>query len=465
MNMRLTFYGGAEEVGRSCFVIDDGKRSFMLDCGIKLGEQTEYPLIQDDELKAVKNLFVTHAHLDHSGYLPHIYAAKARPHIYATKPTRDLAGILLADYLRIKNDKLARARGAGRSGNTKEERGHYKPNLGRSKSKRDDFAFKQSDVDNVMKDMKLVEFEEPVRTHDGFQFSVHNAGHILGSAMVRLEEKGGIIYTGDICMRNTRILDAAQKGLRAHTLIVENTYGSKTDILPSFKESYQKMVSTIKDTLRHGGWVLIPSFAVGRAQEILLALDDYMRSGALPQVKIYMDGMVGKAMRIYRHNAYYANDDIKRRILMSEDDPFNSPLFHKPKAKDKRDVFDEPGIIVTTSGMLTGGPALGYLSRMAGDPKNALIFVGYQAEGTRGAKLLAGDKMMQLGDEQVEVKMRVENVRLSGHADYNEIIQFVKSVKGLKRVFLVHGEKTEMAEELGKHYEVVTPKLLESYGL
>jgi predicted metal-dependent RNase len=225
------------------------------------------------------------------------------------------------------------------------------------------------------------------------------------------------------------------------------------------------MVNIINQTLKGGGHVLIPSFAVGRAQEVLLALDDYMRSGIIIQAKIYVDGMIGKAMKIYRHNAYYANDDIKKRILMSEDDPFHSPNFHTPKSKTKEDVLSEPSIIVTTSGMLSGGPVLSYLPKLANNPKNTIIFVGYQAEGTNGEKILSGAKTISIDGQEIELNMRIERVRLSGHADFNELLQFIKGIKGLKKIFLMHGEKGDLVEALEKDYEIVRPKLLESYEI
>jgi predicted metal-dependent RNase len=126
-------------------------------------------------------------------------------------------------------------------------------------------------------------------------------------------------------------------------------------------------------------------------------------------------------MKIYRHNAYYANDDIKKRILMSEDDPFHSPNFHTPKSKTKEDVLSEPSIIVTTSGMLSGGPVLSYLPKLANNPKNTIIFVGYQAEGTNGEKILSGAKTISIDGQEIELNMRIERVRLSGHADFNEL--------------------------------------------
>jgi len=432
--MRITFYGGAGEVGRSCILLEEGKRNLMMDCGIKLGEKTEYPLMDDSELKRVHDIAITHAHLDHSGYLPHVYSKKAKPRIWMTKPTRDLIGILLPDYHRL----------------------HY-----REKETRKLFTIK--DVNGILQDARIV---EPGQEAGGdIRFSLHNAGHIMGSSMVKIEEAGGIIYSGDICMRKTRILEPVKQGLEARTLILETTYGRKDEIIPSYKESAAKMVKSINQTLNEGGHVIIPSFAVGRAQEVLMLLDDYMRSGAIPQTKIYIEGMIGKVMRIYRHNAYYANEDIKKRILMSEDDPFKSPAFAHSRSKDKKDVLKEPCIIVSTSGMLSGGPVLFYLDKLGTNPKNKMIFVGYQAPGTTGRKVLEGERKVKIGDKEIELKLKVESIRMSGHADYNELIQFVRGIKGLRRIFLVHGEETDLVPVLEKNYEVIVPRLLESYKI
>ncbi|MFH0737111.1 MAG: MBL fold metallo-hydrolase [Candidatus Micrarchaeota archaeon] len=433
--MRLTFYGGAQEVGRACMLLEEGERNLVLDCGIKLGEKTEYPLIHDDELRRVGSMAVSHAHLDHSGYLPHVYARKAKPKIFLTKPTRDLMGVLLADYYRIHHGEREQRK-----------------------------LFSSKDVDGVMKDANIVEYEEPTKA--GFWLRFLSAGHIMGSAMALVEDRDKrVLFSGDICMRKTRVLDPCVRGVPADTLLMESTYGSKSDLVPSFKESYQKMISIINETLDKGGHVVIPSFAVGRAQEVLLALDDYMRSGALAPTKIFIDGMITKAMKIYRHNAIYANDDIKRRILMSEDDPFKSPNFHAPRSKTKEDVLKEPSIIVTTSGMLTGGPVLTYLDKLGSDPANSLIFVGYQAEGTPGRRILSGERKLVVRDKTIDINMRVESVRLTGHADFNELVQFAKSVKGLKTIYLMHGEKTDLKDALERDYDVVVPKLLETYSL
>jgi hypothetical protein len=431
--MRLTFYGGAKEVGRSCVLLEDGNKNMMFDCGIKLGEQTEYPLLEDSELKRIRNIAVSHAHLDHSGYLPHIYSKGARPNIFMTKPTRDISGVLLSDYYRLHGDERRRK------------------------------LFSQKDVDGVLRDANMVEWN--TETKSDFRFSMHHAGHIMGSSMVRVKDKGGILYTGDICTRKTRILDPCEKGIPAKTLICESTYGSKDDMLPSYKEAAGKMVKIINSTLDKGGHVVIPSFAVGRAQEVLMILDDYMRSGALPNTKIYIEGMITKVMRIYRHNAIDANDDIKRRILMSEDDPFKSPAFATPKYRDRRDVLKEPSIIVSTSGMLSGGPVMFYLEKLASDPKNTMIFVGYQAPGTTGRKVLDGEKKVKLKEKEINIKMNIERVRISGHADYHELLNFIKRTPKLEKVFLMHGEKSDLKDALEKKYEVVIPRTLETYSI
>lgn len=432
--MRLTFYGGAGEVGRSSVLLEHEKKNIMFDCGIKLGEKTEYPLIEDSELRRVRNIAISHAHLDHSGYLPHIYFKKAKPNLFVTKPTRDLMGVLLQDYYKIhKNDRKTRD------------------------------LFRQKDVDDVLRDTKMLDYEEQKKSD--FSFSFHHAGHIMGSAMIHVKEHGGILYTGDICTRKTRVLDPCKSGLRAKTLITESTYGGEDDVLPSQKEASQRLVSIINKTLNQGGHVIIPSFAVGRAQEVLMILDDYMRSGALQETKIYVEGMINKVMRIYRHNAIDANEDIKRRILMSEDDPFKSKSFHAPKLKSRKDVLDEPCIIVSTSGMLSGGPVMFYLDKLAGNPKNTMIFVGYQAPGTRGRKVLDGEKKIRIGEKEIDIRMKIERVRISGHADYNELLHFIKETKNLKTIFLMHGEKTDLKDALEKKYEVIVPRLLETYGI
>ncbi|NYZ60893.1 MBL fold metallo-hydrolase [Candidatus Micrarchaeota archaeon] len=429
--MEVYAYGGAREVGRNCFLVHEKGKYIILDCGVKLGEQTEYPQIPDNMRQHIHDVVVTHAHLDHSGYLPHIFRDGLRPHVHGTKPTRDLITVLLADYARI---------GGGRKGSGD--------------------AFTQKDVDMSIRNFRLHEFNQEFHTGHGFRARLLNAGHILGSAMVMVEGDKRLLYTGDISVRGTKLLDGCERNIHCDALIMESTYGDEE--LPSVKESMKKLVHEIKETLKEGGHVLIPSFAVGRGQEILLLLEAYMKSGALPETKIYVEGMIGTGMKITRQNIIYANQEIQRRILMSEDDPFKSKYFRTSRRKDKHDVFEEPSIIVSTSGMLTGGPAIGYVEKMAHNPKNKIIFMGYQAEGTPGRKILEGEKEVEFHGEKIKLRMKVAEVRISGHSGKSELIQFAKGIKGLKKVVLIHGEEeglNSLKESLERSYEVIIPSL------
>lgn len=432
--MKITFYGGVGEVGRSCAILENNEKKLMLDAGIKLGEKIEFPLIEDERLSEIKHILITHAHLDHAGFVPHIFAKNFSPKIYMVKPTRDLLAVLLADYLRIQKLK-------------------------------NEVYFSIEDINKALKNVVMKNFEE--RFNVGFDITFYNAGHILGSALAFIElEERKILYTGDLSIRNSRILEGAKRGLYADTLIIESTYGGKDDILPSTKEAVKNLIKSINETLSSNGFVLIPTFAVGRAQEILLTLEDYMRSGNLIKSPIFIDGMIAKAMRIYRQNIIYGSEAIKMRILTSDDDPFKSKFFKIPSKKNREDVFEQPSIIVTTSGMLVGGPALQYLKKLGDNENNKLIIIGYQAEGTLGRKLLEGERKICIDNQEIELKMKIENIRISGHADRSELIQFIKEVKGLKKVILIHGQKSnELKEALEKDYEVILPKIGEELNI
>jgi len=425
--MKFIAYGGAREVGRSAFLISEKKRKILLDCGIKLGEKVEYPKFPDGFEKTVRDVAVSHAHLDHSGHLASLVANGSKPTIYGIKATKDLVGVLLADYQRIGKN----------------------------------IDFTDRDVSEAVRRFHTYEFKEEFRA-GGYKTRLYNAGHILGSSMVHLEGEKKLLYSGDISARGTRLLDGCEKNLHADALILEGTYGSEE--VPGTKESVTKLISEIKETINEGGHVIIPSFAVGRGQEILMLLESYMKSGALPEVKIYMDGMIKKAMKIYRQNVVYTKDEVQKRILLSADDPFTSRHFFVPRRRDRKDVLEEPCIIVSTSGMLSGGPVLTYLKELAWNPKNKIIFVGYQAEGTRGRKVVDGAKKVEIDDEEVELRLKVAELRISGHAGKSELLQFAQGIKGLKKIILVHGEEKsleDLAENLEKKYEVVIPKALE----
>ncbi|MDE1825484.1 MAG: MBL fold metallo-hydrolase [Candidatus Micrarchaeota archaeon] len=436
--MKIKFYGAAGEVGRSCILIESNGTKVLLDCGIKLGKQEQYPVIEDSEFKTIDAIVLSHAHLDHCGYLPHVFSTGWNGYIYTTKPTFELVNVLLSDYLKISNPKNV----------TKE---------GFSK---------------VNKHYKIVDYNHEFAIK-ALRFKLLPAGHVLGSSLVEAwDNRHRIIYTGDMSLKKTRLLDPAQTdNLHDDTLIIESTNAGEKDELQDDQVTISKLLASVKETINKGGKVVIPSFAVGRAQEVLFILDDYMKSGVIPKVPIYIDGMISKANRIYRHNVIFCRKELQQRILMSEDDPFKSVNFHNVMTKQMRSKImseHESCIIVTTSGMISGGPILKYLERLAGDSKNKLLFVGYQADGTMGRTIVEGAREIELNGRKVQIKMGVEMHRLSGHADKQQLARFISKINGLKNVFIVHGEGQKgkhMQETLEKKYKVHLPVLGQEFEL
>ncbi len=436
--MKFTFYGAAGEVGRSCIMVESNNTRILLDAGVKLGEHVEYPLLPDSELPSVDGIVISHAHLDHSGFLPHIYTTGYKGFTYTIKPTFELTNVLISDYVRISNPE----------------------------------NIKREGILRMMKMHKLVEYHKEFKIKD-LTVRLVPAGHILGSAMIEVSDgKEKVLYTGDCNFRSTRLLEAAYvDNLNADTLITESTYAGDADVFEGEKKVADAMVASINETLKQNGKVIIPAFAVGRAQETLLLLDDYMRSGLLPKVPIYMDGMIGKAMRIHRHNVIYCRDELQKRILLNDDDPFKSSNFNNVTTRQQRSRImegDQDSIVVTTSGMITGGPIVKYIEKCGSRPENKLILVGYQARGTKGRQLLEGAKEVFLEGTKVKVNMAVERFHLSAHADRRQLMSFIGRIHGLENIFIVHGEpgkQKEFQDALKGKYNAVVPQLASDHSV
>jgi hypothetical protein len=434
--MKISFFGAAGEVGRSCIMVSTDNTNVLLDTGIKLGAQIEYPQISNSQLESVDGIFISHAHLDHIGFLPHIYSSGYKGNYFATKPTVELGNVLISDYLRISNPV-----GVSKKG-----------------------------MEEMIKHAKMVDYGKEFKFRD-LSIKFIPAGHILGSALIEIrDQKNGIVYTGDINLSRTRLLEGAEiRNLKGDTLITESTYASTADVFPGEKKVSPEMMKSIKSTITAGGKVIVPSFAVGRAQEVLFLLDDYMNSGVLPKVPIYVDGMISKAMRIYRHNVIYCRKELQSKILMSDYDPFKSKNFIVVDRKSMRNriVNDtDSSIIVTTSGMLSGGPVMFYLSKLASNSSNKMLMVGYQAIGTLGRTLQEGAKHINLNGSEIKVEMHVETHHLSAHADRPQLETLVSKVKDLRNIFIVHGEITksnDFKEFAAKKYNAKVPGLKEEH--
>ena len=440
--IELTFYGGAGEVGRSCFLLKLGSKKILLDAGIKVGGpegQNQYPSLPAKPMKSLDAIIVSHAHIDHSGYLPFIVKKGFRGKIYTTKPSRDVIHLLLSDAVSVsKEQKQA--------------------------------IYSETDVERTMSLMEAVEFNTPLPLYKNLSITFYNAGHILGSSMVLFSFNGkNLLYSGDFSMRDSMLLPRASiPAEKIDYLLMESTYGGKEDESPSLKTASRQLADAIEKALKRGGKVLVPVFAVGRGQEVMLALENYVRSGYIPPLSIFVDGMVLRANRVCRHNVVYCREEIPRRILLADDDPFKSPFIKTPISKDKREVFKaKRAVILSTSGMLSGGPALFYLKKLASSKKNLILFVGFQAPGTLGAKIIKGERNLSIRGKKFKLNAQVKSVKFSGHSDFNQLVELVK-LTSPRKVFIVHGDAPELlAQHLRKKLkkQAFIPKNNQSFEL
>jgi len=399
-------------------LLETEKYKILVDAGIQVGkEKNAYPLIPEGLAKKLDAIIVCHAHIDHTGYVPFLVKQGFKGNIFATTPTRDIMHLLLSDAAKIAKENKT-------------------------------VFYNTKDIEKTMKLVKALGFGKETEILQGIKLKFLNAGHILGSAeaLIKADEKS-ILYSGDINTRESNLLLPAELPKeKIDVLIMESTYAGKKDILPSLQKSSKELADEIKNTLKRNGKVLIPSFAVGRGQEVMFAVENYVRSRYLPEMDIWLDGMLTRANRICRHNVVFMKPEIPNRILMADDDPFKSPYFKQPKSKNKKEVFQsKKAIIISTSGMMSGGPALGYFKRLAPFEKNAVIFVGYQAEGTLGRELIEGKKTVEIRGQKIKVRCRIKQAKFSGHADYNGLLGFALGVNA-EKTLLIHGEKNKLPE-------------------
>lgn len=440
--VKVTALGGFKEVGRTCLLLQTSNDKILLDCGVN-AETTEasraYPYLNAmnlalDELDAV---IVTHAHLDHSGFIPYLVAYGYDGPIYCTPPTRDLMVMLQFDYINVlqKNGVTA--------------------------------PYSEKDVRKMLNMCIVRQYDEVTDITPEIKLTFHNAGHILGSAMVHLHIGDGLhnlVFTGDIKYGFTRLFDQASTTFpRIETLFIESTYGGRSDIMPPRQEAEDRLKELIHQTIQNKGKVLIPVFAVGRSQEIMLVLEEYAQSSGSFECPIYIDGMILEASAIHTAYPEYLRQSVQRRVL-SNKSPFESKIFESVKKDRKEIVEGDPCVILAPSGMLSGGPSVEYFKMMADDPRNLLIFVGYQSALSLGRKVQSGAKEIPvLGEkgtlETVKVNMRVETVDgFSGHSDRNQLINFIRRLKpSPERIFTLHGDESkcdDLARSINKMMRV-----------
>lgn len=421
--------GGVKQVGRSCFVVVTPETKVMLDCGINPGEMSgldAYPRLDwfNFDLDDLDAVVISHAHIDHQGFLPTLFKYGYRGPVYCTEPTLPLMVLLQTDSVKIANSN-----------------GTYLP-------------YTTRDVNEVIKHCITLPYGKPIDISPDVTITLNNAGHIMGSATVHLNISGAhnILYSGDYKYARTQLLDSAVSLYpRVETLITESTYGNTTDVMPDQQSVYRGFTESINKTLMEGGKVLLPVPAVGRAQEIMLVMAKEMKEGRLIESPIYIEGMISEASAIHMSYAHYLGSEVRKSVSQGIN-PFQSEYFTVISGYGKRDDIlndDNPAIVMATSGMLEGGPSVEYFKELAPNPKNKIMFVSYQINGTLGRRVLDGAmsevSMMDKSGKVKVVPVRCQTQKIdgfSGHSDFNQILNFVSRIRP-KRVLVNHGEKSK----------------------
>ncbi|MFH1521019.1 MAG: beta-CASP ribonuclease aCPSF1 [Candidatus Micrarchaeota archaeon] len=430
--IRIMALGGFREIGRSCLLIQTPNSKVLLDVGVNTATSDPtraYPYLNmaGFSLEEIDAVVISHGHMDHMGFLPYLYAYGYDGPVYCTPPTRDFMVLLQQDYLNLCK-----------------------------KAFNVDPPYTKKDIYKELRNVITVNYEEVVDITPEIKMTLYNAGHILGSASIHLhigEGTHNLVYSGDLKFGFTRLFDPATTHFpRLETLLIESTYGGRNDISVNRFDSEKKLFDIIKDTIAKRGKVLIPVFAVGRSQEIMLVLEDLIRREPDLNLPIYIDGMILEASAIHTAYPEYLREQLQRRIL-SDRSPFESPMIKVAKGTSKEEIVNgEPAVILAPSGMLTGGPSYEYLKLMADNPNNTLAFVGYQSALSLGSKIQQGMKELPiLGDDgkmkTLKINMRVETAEgFSGHSDRAQLMAYLKNLRPTpERVLTMHGDwgKTE----------------------
>jgi len=426
----LLTLGGFGQVGRSCMLLTTPESKILIDCGINPGAKSplesfprlDWANITLDDLDAV---VIGHAHLDHTGFLPVLCKYGYKGPIYCTEPTLPMMNLIQLDAIKV----------ASAQGRTP--------------------MYAERDVKQIMKQAITIPYTTVTDISPDIKLVLANAGHILGSSLCHFHIGNGdhnFVYSGDIKFAKSILFESASWNFpRVETLLIESTYGAKEDIQASRQEVEASFIKSVNEVLRNGGKVLIPIPAVGRAQEIMMVIDQYMKSGEMVEAPVFYEGMIAEASAIHEAYPEYLARELKQRILETDDNPFDSEYFtnvEHPDAREEPLREGSPAIIIATSGMLEGGPVLEYFKNIAPDKKNKILFVSYQVNGTLGRRVLEGAKQVSLIGregkvEVVTIDCGIERLDgFSGHSDYNQLISFVHKLRPkLRRVLVNHGER------------------------
>ncbi len=457
-DIRITALGGFLEVGRSAILLQTRESNVLIDCGVNPGSANPidaFPRLDmpQFDLDALDAVVISHAHLDHCAILPFLFKYGYDGPVYCSAPTSTLMTLLQLDYL----DVLSK-------------QGTIAP-------------YDQKDVRETVLHTIPLRYGVVTDIAPDVRLTLHNAGHILGSSVAHLHIGEGlhnIVYTGDYKYARTMLLEPASTQFpRVETIITESTYGAPRDVMPSRIQAEENLASIVNQTFEKKGKVLIPVPAVGRAQEIMLVLDGYMKRGLIEEAPVFIEGMISEATAIHTAYPEYLAREVRNSILHEGINPFQSDYFtivEHPSARQEI-IEGEPSIVIATSGMLEGGPVIEYFKSLAHEERNTIIFVSYQIEGTLGRRVQKGIReapMINSGGkmEILKVNLRVESIEgFSGHSDRKQLFNYIRRVAPkLERIVICHGERAKCFNMLSifqRTYktEVLAPSILETVKL
>ncbi len=426
--VRVTALGSYREVGRAMHLVTTNESKVLVDCGAKptTNRSEVEPFFTAPELLPLDNLdaiVITHAHIDHIGMLPVLFKYGYRGPVYCTPPTRDLMTLLQIDYI-----KVAQAEG-------------------------NESPYSKADIQECIKHVVDVNWGDKTDISPDIKMTMENAGHILGSSSVYMQVGEGkgehkLLFSGDIKYEKSWLFDAATVRFpKVETLVIESTYGGPQDIQPTRQQASQELQDLIQDALGRGGKIFCPVFAVGRSQEVMIAIDQLFKSGSVKPVTVWLDGMISEATAIHSSHPNFLNRDLRRKMLKGgAENPFNSSWFKQVDSREQRDTIlldPSPCIVLATSGMMTGGPIVEYFKHWAPEPGNTLCFVGYQASGTLGRRLQQGHAQVPLMDkgQTLMIDIRCNMVTIdgfSGHSDRNQLFDYVSALNPTPRKIICH---------------------------
>ena len=470
MSLDIQFLGAVGTVTGSQFLVTAGDRRVLVDCGMFQGAPEEVrrnriPFeFEPGDLDAV---LLTHAHLDHCGRLPALVKAGYHGPIFATAGTADLGEIVLRDSAKLQMEAEARwhkrhpdqaaahhaelqdEEAMIEAGEAMPDRLRAQPPTGATETRA--ALYDDRDVDQTVRQFRGVPYGEMVEVTPGVHATLHDAGHILGSAIVELRISDGreqttVVFSGDLGRGNTPILRDPARLAHADFVVVESTYGDRDHA--DHEQAIAELIQAVAEVADDRGVLLVPAFAIGRTQEVVWVLDDLVRDGRIPRLPLYLDSpMASRASDVYlRHPDYYDEETVA--LMRSGDSPLEYPgQAFTNSVEDSKAIptAERPLMVVASSGMLTGGRIMHHLKDFLPDPACTLLFIGYQGEGTLGRHLQTGGTTARIDGQELEVRCRTRTISgFSAHADEDELVAWLSSFTGddaaPQRAFVVHGD-------------------------